>query len=137
MVYAGCSEAMDMLNLVFSAAIILNDGHEILARLNAGDDIADLAEDYARKFGRAEKAAEIRKVTERWPPLHLEAMKQMLQWALSKLDTDDRVLISWKGDAEHPETVTRFELQDHTLRIEFAHPPFNWDETVVTQGSPA
>ncbi len=68
MAASGCSEAMELLNLLFATPLIFNDGHEILARLNAGDDIADLAEDYARKFGRAEKAAEIRKVTERWPP---------------------------------------------------------------------
>lgn len=120
-----CLEAMQLLNMVFSSGIIFNDGHEILARLEAGDEVAGLIEDYSKKFGKAEMAGGIRAVTENWPPLHLEAVSQMLQWALGKLDTSDRVMIKWRGDAEHPETVTKFELRDHTLEIEFAHPPVN------------
>ncbi len=120
---SGCIEAVELLNLVFATSLILNDGHEILARLRAGDEVADLAEEYARKFGKAEMAEEIRQVTENWPPLHMEAVSQITQWALGKLDSDDRITINWKGDAEHPETVTRFELRDHTLLVEFAHPP--------------
>lgn len=119
----GCREAMELLNLVFSAGIIFNDGHEIFARIDAGDDIADIAVDLAEKFGQKDKAGPIQKVIESWPRLHVEAVSQLLHWALGKLDTDDRVMIKWKGDDEHPETVTRFELRDHTLLIEFAHPP--------------
>ena len=119
----GCQAAMELLNAVSASGIISNDGHEILARLEAGDDVADIAEDLGRKFGRPEMVSEVRRVMESWPSLHLEALSQMLRWALGKLDTDDRVMIEWKGDAEHPETVTKFELRDHTLLIEFAHPP--------------
>jgi hypothetical protein len=114
---------MEMLNQVFGTGIILNDGHEILARLEAGDELGDITEDLGKKFGKPDMAGEVRRVTENWPPLHLEAVSQMVQWALGKLDTDDRVTINWKGDAQHPETVTKFELRDHTLLIEFAHPP--------------
>ncbi len=60
---------------------------------------------------------------ENWPDLHLEAVSKVVQWALTKLDTDDRIMIKWKGDADSTETVTKFELRDHTLVIEFAHPP--------------
>ncbi len=120
---SGCGEAMQLLNLVFSSGIISNDGHEIYARLSDGDDVSDMVEEYSKKFGKAEMAGEIRKVIERWPPLQLEAVAQMVHWALGKLDTEDRVMIKWKGDDEHPETVTKFELRDHTLLIEFAHPP--------------
>ena len=123
MVDVACTETMEMLNVVFSSAVIWNDGHEILARLEAGEQVTDLMEDYANKFGKARMARRIRRVTEDWPPLHVEAVSKMVQWALSKLDTEDRITIQWKGDAQHPETVTRFELRDHTLTIEFAHPP--------------
>jgi hypothetical protein len=123
MASGGCIEAMELLNMVFMTSLILNDGHEIFARLSAGDDVAVVVEDYAKKFGKQEKAEEIRQVTDNWPPLHLEAVAQIVRWALGKLDTEDRVTISWKGDADHPETVTRFELRGHTLAIEFAHPP--------------
>ena len=54
---------------------------------------------------------------------HTEAVAQMVQWALGKLDTEDRITIRWKDDAEYRETVTKFELRDHELLIEFAHPP--------------
>ncbi len=118
----GCREAMELLNLVFSAGIIFNDGHEIFARIDAGEDITDIAVDIAEKFGQKDKAGPIQKVIESWPPLHVEAVGQLLHWALGKLDTEDRVMIKWKGDDENPETVTRFELRDHTLLIEFAHP---------------
>lgn len=118
-----CGNAMELLNLVFSSGIIRNDGHEILARLEAGDDLADIAEGLGVKFGKPGNAGEIRRVMENWPPLHLEAVNQMLRWALGKLDTDDRVTVKYRGDAEHPETVTKFELRDHELMIEFAHPP--------------
>lgn len=120
---AGCGEAMEVLNLLFTTGLILNDGHDILERISAGDDLSDMAEDLTQKFGRPDMGAEVRRVVNGWPPIHLEALREMLAWALGKLDTDDRIMIRWKGDAENPDTVTRFELRDHELLIEFAHPP--------------
>jgi hypothetical protein len=121
----GCTEAMNILNLVFQTTLVANDGHEILVRLQAGDEPADILLDLGRKFSRFKVAGEDRvgRIIRQWPPLHGEAVSQMLQWALSKLDTDERVSISWKGDDESPETVTRFELRGNHLQIEFAHPP--------------
>lgn len=124
MVDIPCAQGMELLNQIFQTAIILNDGHEILARLENGDEVVEIAEDLGKKFGQPEMAANIRRVFERWPPLHVEMVASAVQWALSKLDTDDRVTIKWSGDAEYPETVTRLELRDHSLRVEFAHPPF-------------
>lgn len=123
MAAGGCIEAMELLNLAFATVFILNDGHEILARLNAGEDAAAIAAEYSAKLGKEESADEIGKVIRGWPPLHLEAVTQVVRWALGKLDTDDRITIHWKGDADSPETVTRFELRDHQMLIEFAHPP--------------
>jgi len=120
----GCPEAMELLNYVFNTALILNDGHEIFARLSAGDDVITIVDDLNSKFGRPRMGRAIRAVGDNWPPHHLEAVSTMVQWALSKLDTDDRITIDWKGDAESPETVTKFELREHGLHIEFAHPPF-------------
>lgn len=126
-----CGAAIEVLNVVFGSPLIFNDGHEILERLEAGDDLVDVVEDLSKKFGQPEMATEIRQVIENWPPLHLEAVSGMVRWALSKLDTDDRVTIRYKGDAEQPETVTKFELSGHELLIEFAHPPGS------LQGAPA
>jgi hypothetical protein len=123
MAVPGCLEAMAVLNHVFAVPLILNDGHEIYQRLQAGDDVVSIVEDLNTKFGRPRLARSIRKVGDGWPPLHLEAVSEMVRWALGKLDTEDRILINWKGDDESPETVTRFELRDHELLIEFAHPP--------------
>ena len=119
----GCLEAMEVLNLVSTTALILNDGHEILERIRAGDDLTEIANDLAHKFGRPEMVDEVRRVVNGWPQEHLEAVREMVGWALGKLDTEDRITIRWKGDAESPDTFTRFELRDHTLLIEFAHPP--------------
>jgi uncharacterized protein (DUF433 family) len=118
----GCEEAMALLNVAFTTAFILNDGHEILARLNAGEDAADIVTDYCVKSGKEALGDEVSKVMRGWPHLHMEAVTQLVRWALGKLDSDDRITIQWKGDAESPETVTRFELRDHTLVVEFAHP---------------
>lgn len=118
-----CAQAMQVLNAIFTTPLIFNDGHEILQRLQAGDEVADIAEELGRKFGQPGQAEQVRALANSWPPLHVEAIGSMVQWALAKLDTDDRVTIRWKGDAEHSETVTKFELRDHTLLIEFAHPP--------------
>jgi hypothetical protein len=125
MVDLGCTEAMSILNLVFQTALVMNDGHEILVRLQAGDEPSDILLDLGRKFSRFKAAREDRvgAMIRQWPELHGEAVSQMLQWALSKLDTEDRISISWKGDDEAPETVTRFELRGNHLQIEFAHPP--------------
>jgi len=121
----GCTEAMNILNLVFQTALVMNDGHEILVRLQAGDEPADILLDLGRKFSRFKVAREDRvgEMIRQWPELHGEAVSQMLQWALAKLDTEDRISISWKGDDEADETVTRFELRGNHLQIEFAHPP--------------
>lgn len=118
-----CLEAMQLLNAVFGTPLILNDGHEIYARLEAGDDLADIAEEFGEKLGRNGAGAKVRRVIEGWPPTHLEAVAQMLRWALSKLDTEERITIKYKGDDQHPETVTRFELRGNELLVEFAHPP--------------
>ncbi len=118
-----CLQAMELLNTVFSSPFIFNDGHEILTRLNAGDELADIVEGLGTKFGRPEEAGGFRQVVQTWPPLHLEAVSQMVQWALSKLDSPDRIAIRWQGDAEHSETVTKFQLQGQILTVEFAHPP--------------
>ncbi len=119
----GCTEAMDLLNAVFTTALILNDGHEIRDRIGAGDGLIEILGELNEKFGKEDMAGEIRAISEAWPPLQLEAVSSMVGWALSKLDTDDRVTISWRGDAEYHETVTRFEVKGHELRIEFLHPP--------------
>jgi hypothetical protein len=115
---------MELLNYVFTTALILNDGHEIFARLNAGDDVIDIVDELNMKFGRPRMGKAIRAVGENWPPQHLEAVGTLVKWALSKLDTDERITIEWKGDAESSETVTKFELRENRLHIEFAHPPF-------------
>lgn len=120
-------ETVALLNAIFQIPGILNDGHEILTRLNAGDDVIEVVQDLNLKFGSKESARLVRTVTESWPVLHREAITEMVHWALGKLDTDERVLIRWKGDAESPETVTKFELRDHVLVIELAHPPGRLD----------
>ena len=119
----GCTAAMEVLNTVFSSGLIGNDGHEIAARLDAGDDVADIIGDIAVEFGQPQLVVDVQKVVNDWPPLHREAVAQLVSWALGKLDTDERVMIKWKGDAEHHETVTKFELRGRTLHIELAHPP--------------
>jgi hypothetical protein len=120
---SGCLEAMALLNVFFATAMVLNDGHEVLARLEAGEDVAEICDDYCRKLGREDHIAESRRLLKNWPPLHLEVVTQLVRWALGKLDTDDRITIHWKGDEDSPETVTRFELKGHEMIIEFAHPP--------------
>jgi len=117
-----CAQAMDLLNIAFMTPIVFNDGHDIVRRLDAGDEVADIVEDLGKKFSYPDKAAQVRRVVEAWDPLHLEALTRVVHWALGKLDTDDRIEISWKGDDTAPETVTRFELRGHKLLIEFAHP---------------
>ena len=120
----GCPEAIELLNAVFTTPLILNDGHEIRSRLDAGDDLRDIVRDYTQKFGRAGAARRVLQVMDNWPAHHLQAVSQMVGWALGTLDDEERVTVRWKGDTESPETVTQFELRDHTLLIEFAHPPF-------------
>jgi len=128
---AGCFETMQILNAVFLSPLIFNDGHEIHDGLAAGRNINDIVDEIAAKLGFGDKAPIIRRVIRTWPPLHLEATLQLVRWGLSKLDTPDRLTIGFKGDAENPETVTRFELRDHTLTIEFAHPPFVQQQTAA------
>jgi hypothetical protein len=121
----GCKEAMTLLNIVFQSALIMNDGHEIHARLSAGDHPAEVVVDLGKKFDRFKRVKPymVEQVIRNWPEQHMEAVGEMVKWALSKLDTDDRISISWKGDADYPETVTRFELRGNHLQIEFLHPP--------------
>ncbi|MEX2159540.1 MAG: hypothetical protein WEB04_09085 [Dehalococcoidia bacterium] len=123
MAVPACEAAMETLNVLFQSPLILNDGHEIFARLRAGDSIVDIAGDVGKDFGSPGMEGTIRGLTSAWPAEHMEAVGTIVEWALGKLDTDDRVAIKWKGDADSPDIVTRFELRDHTLQIEFAHPP--------------
>lgn len=118
-----CAEAMQLVNQVFGSGLIFNDGHEIHARLEKGDDLGDILVELNSKFGKPRRAEAMRRVVAGWPHLHREAVEKMVHWALGKLDTEDRILISYKGDAQSEDTVTRFEFRDHTLLIEFSHPP--------------
>jgi hypothetical protein len=120
---SGCEEAMVLLNIFFATAMVLNDGHEVLARLEAGEDVVEICDDYCRRLGREDHIPASRRLLKGWPPLHMEVVTQLVRWALGKLDTDDRITIHWKGDADSPETVTRFELKGQDMTIEFAHPP--------------
>ncbi len=63
--------------------------------------------DLAVEFGQPGMVVEVQKVVGAWPALHMEAVTNLVGWALSKLDTDERVMIEWKGDAQHHETVTK------------------------------
>ena len=119
----GCLETVDLLNVVFQVPFVFNDGHEILARLQAGDSVVDIVQGMNQKLGRPAYRKLIDRLGAGWPALHQEAIARMVEWALEKLDTDDRVLIQWRGDANYKETVTKFELREQLLTIEFAHPP--------------
>ena len=116
----GCIEFVSAMNTLFTTALILNDGHEIYAVLKAG---GDPLEEAGKKFPENEQLQAFLEVKRGWPAHHMEAIYEMLRWALSKLDTDERITVHWKGDAQASETVTRFELRDHTLVVELAHPP--------------
>ena len=116
----GCSEAMIALNVIFGTALILNDGHEILACLEAGEDPVLHV---GKKHHAEEHIQAFMKLKKSWPKLHFEAIDEMLKWALRKLDTDDRVTIEWKGDDQYHEIMTRMELRGNKLLIEFLHPP--------------
>ena len=87
------------------------------------------------EFGQPDMVVDVQKVVRNWDPLHMEAVTKLVGWALGKLDTEDRVMIEWKGDAEYHETVTKFELRDHTLYIEFAHPPVAATQAAAAGGS--
>ena len=102
---AGCPEAMEMLNLVFSSGLISNDGHEIAARLEAGDSVEDIVGDLAVEFGQPDMVVDVQKVVRNWDPLHMEAVNKLVGWALGKRDTEDRVVNEWKGDREDDSTV--------------------------------
>lgn len=119
-----CIEVVQLLNNLFGTPLILNDGHEILARLEDGADLVDMVNEANKKFGNPENEAAIRRTVGAWPPLHREAVGEMIRWALSKLDTKERVVVKYRGDAESPRTVTKFELEGNVLVVEFAHPPF-------------
>lgn len=119
----GCEESIQILNLVFGTWYVFNDGHEVLAQLEQGAAPVEVVDGLAAKFGSERERDVIRTVVQAWPPLHLEAVSRMLQWALSKLDSDDRITITWRGNDHNEDTVTRFELRGNTLLIEFAHPP--------------
>lgn len=96
--------------------------------------MADIVGDIAVEFGQPDMVAEVQKVINAWDPLHMEAVTKLVAWALEKLDTEDRIMIQWKGDAEYHETVTKFELRDHTLHIEFAHPPVAVAQAAAASG---
>ncbi len=118
-----CEAAMATMNVLCQTPLILNDGHEILAQLREREPIADIAASVGRKFGGRGMDDAIRDLARRWPPAHMEAVGRIVEWALEKLDTEERISIKWKGDADSPEVVTRFELRGSDLLIEFAHPP--------------
>ena len=123
MAIPACEAAMQTLNAAFQIPYIFNDGHEIYARLRADEPLEEIAEDLGNKFGAEGTGEMMRQLMKHWPRQHLEGVKRICEWALEKLYTDDRILITWDGTEVSPETVTRIELRDKELRIVFAHPP--------------
>jgi hypothetical protein len=122
----GCAQTVGILNFLFDPRVIKNDKDEILARLVGGDSLASVLVDLGsrfQRFRRSSRLTEIESVVNNWPAVHLEAIRALVIWSLSSLDTSEPVRLRWKGDAEYHETVTKFEVRDNEVVIEFAHPP--------------
>src|SRR4051812_28206468 len=105
MVDIGCDVTMDALNRFFNSPLVFNDSHDIYARLSAGEPIADVLVDVAAIFygAKSTRLKAVQRVVQNWPDLHLEFVRNMVMLALAKIDSDDRLQITWKGDADNPE----------------------------------
>ena len=122
----GCAHTVDILNFLFDPRVIKNEREEILARLVGGDSLSSVLVDLGGRFQRFRRSSlltEIETVVNNWPAKHLEAIRAVVIWSLSSFDTDEPVRLRWKGDADYHETVTKFEVKDNEVMIEFAHPP--------------
>ncbi len=67
----GCIEFVSAMNALFSTALILNDGHEIYAVLEAG---GDPLEEAGKKFPENEQLRAFLEVKRGWPAHHMEAI---------------------------------------------------------------
>jgi hypothetical protein len=122
----GCAQTVNVLNFLFDPRVIKNERTEILAKLNAGDSLSSVLLSLGSKFQRFQRSSrltEIESVVNGWPARHLEAIRALVIWSLSSQDTDEPVRLRWKGDADYHETVTKFEIREDEVVIEFAHPP--------------
>ena len=129
MPYSGCGQTIDVLNRMFAEPVVARDGKRLLARLQAGQDFrAIVADEYSGRFG--EDALVVRNVLEHWSDLHFDLVEEVLKWALEKLNTQDHMRVTWQGNTESPELVTRFEVRGNELLVDFAHPA-SWTREVI------
>lgn len=110
----------------FKEEVIGGREKEILQRLIAGESLPTFVHESVkevRQFRRQALLAGTNQVVENWPLEHHEMIRSALMWALQKRVQGAPVKVTWKGDDEHTEFVTKIEIKGDELVLDFAHPP--------------
>lgn len=110
----------------FKEEVIGGREEQILQRLTAGESLPAFVHESVREvrtFRRQAVLAGTNQVVENWPAEHHDMIRSALMWALQKRLSGSPVKVTWKGDDEHEEFVTRIEIKDDELVLDFAHPP--------------
>lgn len=121
----GCRLAVGYLNRLFSAPRPAGESPEIVARVAAGEDFTDvLIEKVRAEYGAlSQRTRAVEFVVGHWPQEHVDVVQAMLEANIKRRPIEEPLQVIWKGDADNPETVTRFEVGENRLVVEFAHPP--------------
>jgi len=122
----GCCKVMEAMGFIFAEERLDEIGEELLRRFRSderfGDIIAEIGDRY-RCFPGKTRSSEARRIIEHWPAAHLAMVRSAIIWGITNRNAGVPTRFHWKGDDEHPETVTRFEIKDADIYVEFAHPP--------------
>jgi len=120
----GCRLSVAYLNRLFSAPRPAGEPPEIVARVAQGEDFTKvLLEKVREEYGSvSQRTRAIEFVVGHWPREHLDVVQSMLEANIKRRPQEEPLQVIWKGDAEYDETVTRFEVGENKLVVEFAHP---------------
>ena len=122
----GCCKTMETLNFLFNDRVLGPFTEEVLVRLKSDQLMGSIAAEIGTRFDLLRgytKAEDVIHIIEHWPEAQLQMIRSTVVWGLEQRLKGTTMRFHFRGDDEFPETLTRIEVRDNDITIEFLHPP--------------
>jgi hypothetical protein len=117
---------MEAVDYIFAEEHLDDLSDEMLTRFKAGESLGVVISEIGARHGFFRgytKPPAARVIIEHWPASHLEQIRWTVIAGLTMRKQGVPIRFHWKGDDEHPETITSILFKENDIHIEFAHPP--------------
>jgi hypothetical protein len=117
---------MEVLNFLFLDRVMGAMTDEVLMRLKANESMGTIAAQIGDRFDLLRgytKSADVLRIIDHWPEAQLDMIRDTVIRGLEQRQKGVAMRFHFRGDDEYPETLTRIEVRENDITIEFLHPP--------------